>query len=188
MVVSTAFKKKITDILLSLYDRKYQDVFIFDDFNLNLLKANDADNCDFVNFIYFFSPVINKPTRVTNISATPIDHIWTTQLEVNIGNYIIATDITDHFSTVSPYKLKNIKPDPKVIQKRLITSAALQLLTDDLVRTNWNNALESECPTITYNLFYNDFYDLFEKHFPIKTLRLTTKSQVSPYITTSLKK
>ena len=46
---------------------------------------------------YFFTPTIDKPTRVYNNSATIIDNIFTNNPEaLKSGNLV--SDISDHFS------------------------------------------------------------------------------------------
>ena len=56
---------------------------------------------DFFNFVFQngIFPVINRPTRVTKLSATIIDYILTnTSVDSHIQSGIIKTDISDHFS------------------------------------------------------------------------------------------
>lgn len=92
----------LSDILSSMHDMKYGPVYVFGDFNLDVMKSNDNVS-EFINSMYAFSPfpLITKSTRVTNTSATLIDHIWSTQIEDNVSNVIIQTDITDHFLSLT---------------------------------------------------------------------------------------
>lgn len=65
--------------------------------------------------MYSFSifPVITKPTRVTDNTASLLDHVWTTKVEFNIGNFRIETDLSDHFPILAQFKLhKNKKVSP----------------------------------------------------------------------------
>ena len=61
----------------------------------------------FFNFVFqngIFS-VINRPTRVTKLSATIIDHILTnTLIDSHIQSGIIKTEISDHFAVFSLLK------------------------------------------------------------------------------------
>ena len=68
----TALNKKLD--LLS--DKRY---YLFGDFNIN------------VNF------TVNKPTRVTNVSQTTIDHIVTNDSTHAIYPVIFLSDLTDHY-------------------------------------------------------------------------------------------
>ena len=71
------------------------------DFNIDLLKS---DVCEYSNrfceqlFTSSFFPLINKPTRITQHTATLIDNIFTNdldQIESSI-NGLIYSDISDH--------------------------------------------------------------------------------------------
>lgn len=83
---------------------------------------NQNNNVDeFVNLMFSFSlfPVITRPTRVTNTTATLMDHIWTTQVDLNTGNFIIDTDLTDHFPAISQFRIRDIKQPSKLITKKI---------------------------------------------------------------------
>ena len=184
-----SFITGLSGILSSMCDKKYGGVYIFGDFNLDLMKTNDNNVFEFINLMYSFSlfPFITKPTRVTNTSATLIDHIWSTQIEENIGNYIIQTDITDHFPTVSQFSLEYPKPETQFTYKRNITANSLEHFKDDLALLDWNQVLSFTNSNEAYTLFYNEFHKLFQKHFPLRKTRLDKKSEINPHITPALK-
>ena len=85
------------------------------DFNIDLLKYDVHQKTkDFVDDIVAlgFIPIITKPTRITNHSATLIDHIYTNISNEDVKSGIIITDISDHFSvfaTVMDKESNNIK-------------------------------------------------------------------------------
>jgi len=71
------------------------------DFNIDLLKSETCDISH--NFLlpmqsYSFSPVIDKPTRVHNNSATFIDNILVSIIDFNLSSGNIVSDISDHCS------------------------------------------------------------------------------------------
>lgn len=184
-----SFLMTMTDILTSVHETKYQGIYIFGDFNLNLLKYNEKNVIAFINLMFTFSlyPLIAKPTRVSSTSATLIDHIWATQLEDNIGNYIIETDISDHFPTVSQFKLVQANQEPECVYKRSVTAFSLEEFTNDLALVDWSDVTNLNCCNEAYELFYTIFYNNFQKHFPIKKFRFNRKTEISPYITPALK-
>ena len=72
--------------------------YICGDFNLDLLRLDDArESCNFLDTIrsYSFLPVINKPTRISNNSATLIDNIFVGSPGVYVSG-IITYDLSDH--------------------------------------------------------------------------------------------
>lgn len=106
---------------------KFNRVFFLGDWSLDLLKHNEDINVQrFINLMNSDSCIslTTKPTRVSETSATLIDHVWTSVAECNTGNYIVYTDITDHFPLISQFKLikTNAKP-PTSIRKGIITDA-----------------------------------------------------------------
>lgn len=56
---------------------------------------------------YSFYPVIDKPTRITEVSATLIDNIFTNINSVTKST-IIRTDISDHYPIVAI--CENLRP------------------------------------------------------------------------------
>ena len=71
-----------------------------DDFNIDLLKRpTHSSTSDFINcvFLHSFLSTINKPTRVTNLSAKLINNIITNVNLNNAFSSIIYADISDNF-------------------------------------------------------------------------------------------
>ena len=66
--------------------------------NINFLKFNEhAQTEEFLDMLYANNilPIITKPTRLTDHTATLIDHIYTNCLQ-NFTAGILTVDITDH--------------------------------------------------------------------------------------------
>ena len=76
--------------------------FIIGDFNLNLLNYdNHRQTAQFIDnmFSNSFIPLINRPTRITQTTATLIDTIFSNNCNINNKFYqrILTTDISDHY-------------------------------------------------------------------------------------------
>ena len=72
------FLTKLNYLLMSSSDKNYRGIYLLGDFNIDLLKAESNSIVrQFINIMYSFSyiPLITKPTRVTDDSATLIDNI-----------------------------------------------------------------------------------------------------------------
>lgn len=171
-------------------DRNYNEIFILGDINLNLLQHNDNEIKDLINLMQSYSlfPLTTLPTRVTATSATLIDHIWSTFVENNIGNFVIKTDITDHFPVVSSFNCSSTPSPPTFITKRTFTQEALHTFSYTLSRRKWSQIMNCPCPNNSYELFYDDFKEIFDSCFPNKTIKINTKYNRSPHITPALKK
>ena len=69
------------------------------DFNINLLNYNNDHSVkDFVDFMYSFGlfSLVTKPTRITEISATLIDTIFTNCIQNEFSSGVICSDISDY--------------------------------------------------------------------------------------------
>ena len=104
---------QFSDILsniLSELGSKYDKVYIFGDFNLDLLKINEnkfiseyVDNL----FSFGFLQIITKPMRISTNSATLIDHILTNSLNETFESFLLCWQISDHLSLIHNLTLKN---------------------------------------------------------------------------------
>lgn len=130
--------------------------------------------------------LITKATRITETSATLIDHVWVTSSENNISNYIMQIDIIDHFPLVSQFVRRHFfKPETVYINKRIITLSALEAFNNDISEVGWNDVLESSWPDKAFDVFFNIFYHLFQENFPNRKIKINTKKDRSPYVTTA---
>ena len=85
-------------------NRENKDVFILGDINIDILKfQNHHKTNEFLDntFASGFIPLITRPTRVTQYSATLIDHVNTRKREIDSICGIIICDISDHFGIFS---------------------------------------------------------------------------------------
>ena len=75
-----------------------ENVCIAGDFNVDLINPdNNEFNC-IANFIsHSYKSHICIPTRVTDLSSTCLDHIWTNLDNVELSGVISDVNITDHF-------------------------------------------------------------------------------------------
>ena len=98
--------------LLHKIDKESKICYLMGDFNIDLLKS---ESCDYANrfieqlFTSSFVPLITKPTRITEHTATIIDNIFTNNIEKveNSINGIIFTDISDHLPILHMFDSKN---------------------------------------------------------------------------------
>jgi len=97
------FKSTLTN-LLSILENNNSYNYIIGDFNLDLLQASSQnmimDTISTFNSHYYHC-TISHPTRVTQNSATLLDHIWSNNIANNLCNGIVHTQISDHFPIFS---------------------------------------------------------------------------------------
>ena len=96
---------------LNILDRyKNNIIYIVGDFNVDLAKYNSDLHChDLINKMaeHNFAQLIPLPTRVTDHTATIIDHIYCNQVHTLLTTRVITLDISDHLGT---YVQFNVDP------------------------------------------------------------------------------
>jgi len=109
--------------LQSILAAENKDVYIMGDVNIDLLKFRDHSKTSaYIEDIFSqgFLPLITKPTRITDHSATLIDHIYTNKQNLHATSGIIITDISDHFGIFSTIKYNclqiNNTPSHKMVR------------------------------------------------------------------------
>jgi hypothetical protein len=166
------------------------------DTNINLLKVeSNAPTEHYLNnlLLHNFMPLILLPTRITNKSATLIDHIYYNegryakkQLNIYSGN--ILSDISDH--------LPNFIILSNSIKKHEINNRPLIRLYSAKNKTQFNNCLASidwsmilhSCNDVNvcFNRFISILQDTFESCFPL--IRQSRKAHKDKdWITTGIK-
>ncbi|XP_057289791.1 uncharacterized protein LOC130612454 [Hydractinia symbiolongicarpus] len=145
-----------------------RNVYLVGDFNLNVLDFNTNKSVqNFFNSVFQngFIPLINKPTRVTRLSATAIDHIITNDFtNTTIKTGIIKTDISDHFPIFITY-FDNL-----------------------LYCVDWSLVLENNNADKAYEIFLQTFQQQYDQAFPEQTTFVKTKTLLNPWLTKGLLK
>ena len=166
--------------------------YLMGDWNLNLLNyethSNTANAIDMI-YSYGFVPLIDRPTRITNESATIIDNIFTNEhfFVTKSLNGICLTDISDHFPI---FHLSNIilnDTEDKVIIKRSFTSRNKQAFLNEISNTNWSRVCALQNAQDAFTKFHEVYLRIFENNFPMK--KITYKScNAKSWLSDSLKK
>ena len=121
------------------------DCHIIGDYNINLLNKND-NVINYTNLFYtysFFQTNI-KPTRVTNKSATLIDHVWTNNMKNYMKSGILYTSLSDHFPVFSLFSIPTHNNSSYVhLTKRKYGDDKIKSFKDYLKHHNWITELEN---------------------------------------------
>ena len=148
------------------------------DFNIDLINTDNNHVEQYTNTILqnSFIPCITIPTRVTDHSASIIDHILLKtpkkliHTKVSAGNLI--TDISDHFPNFIFLDLVIQKyqdrPMIRIFSPNKIEKYRNEILNERPLITKENNVnLDENCPQITYKDFDTNFHKLYDKYFPL---------------------
>lgn len=97
--------------------------------------------------MYSYMPLVSKLTRISDTSATIIDHIWITNLEQNTSNMLLHNDISDHIIIISQFNIvTQTKKNFLSAHTRIITETNIELFRKELANRYCKSVLESECP------------------------------------------
>ena len=91
----TKFSDSLTQILDKI-NKEDRPCYMLGDYNVDLINSQSESLLN-VLFPNGFYPRINRPTRITNTSATLIDNIFINTHSNNIKSGIWLADISDHF-------------------------------------------------------------------------------------------
>ena len=130
------------------------------DYNINVLKH--ADNNVSHEFLEIFLsasflPLVSKPTRVADSSATLIDNIFSNVIP-HPNSYIVLSDITDHYPILTQYNVApvvKIGGPPRLIRK--VTHDNVARLGASLDNTDWSAVYDNDDVNSSYDIFLNIF-------------------------------
>lgn len=161
---------------------KYIDCIIAGDFNIDLLKYDsNSDTKQFIDLIFSSNllPISFLPTRITDKSATLIDHIYygiknkhslATNSNVFTGN--ITNDLSDHLINYFIIPLSNKLPkqeDRPYI--RIYSERNRKLFFDSISNIDWTKEIMfTSDPSLAYDLFYAKLEESFNNCFPLKQI------------------
>ena len=178
-----------SQLLFQCMNKENKHLLITGDFNLNLLSSDQVSQPrEFLDLIYSSSciPLISKPTRVTDSSATLIDNIFTNILPPPKSG-ILVTDISDHFPVFTHFPLSKNCPKPDYIPTREYTDENIGNLKQELYSLDWASIFNEHDTNIAFLNFMDILNTNLDKHIPWKQKTKSRKvTPKSPWITVSL--
>ena len=186
--------RQLNDFILNITDKMKAEkckLIITGDLNINLLQSNShPDTGNFLDSLISSNliPKITLPTRISNTTATLIDHMFTDIHKHDCLAGTLTTDISDHFSNFMFFKPKSIfRVTPKKITYRCTTTTNINLFNQALENETWENVLSLEDPEVAYHTFINTYTRLMNKYIPLKTCKFNKHiHKEQPWITKGL--
>ena len=172
------FLHSLETILSKLGRHRNKQIVLVGDFNLDLIKYDYDSNCQQLIDIttrFGFIQTISKPTRITDHSATLIDHIFTNQIHNMYYSGIVTYDISDHLGTYISISLQgNTKlifneGDDDCNQFCKINDENLLNFQNLLVNETWSEVINETETQKKYDVFINKYTTLYDAAFPKKT-------------------
>ena len=160
------------------------------DFNIDLLKYDNNTSHEFLETFLSasFLPLISKPTRVANHSATLIDNIFCNILPAPDSS-IILSDITDHFPILTHFVLKHCENNTGTRpSRRRPTHENVASLGASLDSADWSSVYNINDVNLSFNNFMHILNNQLDIHIPkMKEKRTNYKTSPRlPWISKSL--
>lgn len=179
------------DSLISSLLKENKLVYIMGDFNIDLLKYSIDNNVsDFVNMLFsnYYLPLITRPTRITNTTATLLDNIITNQFNRPVQSGLFYCDISDHLPVFQLTELNNQSKNGKGntdVYVRSVSKESITALKNDLGLFCWDSIYGMENVNEAYDYFESVLSGLYNKHFPLKK-KGRGKKKLNPWMTDSV--
>ena len=170
-----------------------KNVYMCGDYNIDILKISKSQPIKFYyNALMSYSCrlIIDKPTRITNSSATILDHIYTNDYENTIVPGILITDVSDHLPTFA--KISSINNDPKeteYYQKRDFSHFDAEKFKKNLENELGKIDLNDYDANTSTEIFNTKFMEIIEKHAPLRfTKKHQKKKAKKPWVSSGIMK
>ena len=186
------FNKLYDKILGKLNSNRYGNKlkYIFGDFNQDLIKYDNDNDCQ--NLIdnahnHGFVQIVSRPTRITEHSATLIDHVYTNNIDSTLSCNIITLDISDHLathtrlslgtSTTYSHRISALHNDKHNKSELRIFNEANNLAFKELINAEtWEVPQELDAQSA-----YDEFQEIYSRHYnkayPLKSERVRRKHE-----------
>ena len=172
---------------LQLIDNDSKESIILGDVNYDFLPSSlsfQASEFKFITGLYQYEQLISEPTRVTKDSRTLIDHFYTTNPDNIISKGISTISISDHYLIYGIRKFKVSKENAKIIKYRDYKHFNERMFLQDLQNSLYDFDLDQYDPNISWQIWKNKFFRIWNKHAPVKTRKVGAKRL--PWLTTDL--
>ena len=165
------------------------------DLNIDLLKCEEHRlTSSFVDIHVLYSnnvfPLITKPTRVPQTTATLIDHVLTNNFDIWGKHWqgILCTDISDHYAVfhIAGNTMCKSKDSLSPTVKRDLSYRNVQKFINEMQQIDWQIVTEIRDPQNAYSQFHNIICKTYDKCFLYKKC---TSAYVNkkPWITTAIR-
>ena len=186
------FTDRLTDIM-NVIEKEHKLCYIMGDLNIDFLKADDHKSTGaLLDVLYSYNvfPLITKPTRVTEKTATLIDHIWTNNFDVDTHHIqgILCTSMTDHYAIfhIAGNTSNDNAPKGLPLMRRDMSQKNIMKFIDEMKLTSWQSVLDENNTQLAYSIFHEIVSSTYNTCFPLK--RISKKYYVNkPWLTSALK-
>ena len=140
------------------------------DFNIDLLQ-HETHDCvrQFLDLMYSIGlyPLITKPTRISQNTATLIDNIFTTDIEQHYTCGLLINDISDHLPIFTMEQNINKNKAKKKHNTKWVRQTKEENINSfhyELQNLSWETVLNEEDVNKAYATFISNFTCILDKY------------------------
>ena len=137
-------------------------VIIMGDQNYNLLSTKNSDVNNFVDKFFEFGmyPLINIPTRITDTTASVLDHFWTNIVDVPIKSTVVVNPISDHLPIYMTIGINDSQKE-LFVEKRNFSEKNIENFNNSLSKMYIFDILQHKSTNAAYNVFIKRYIEIF---------------------------
>ena len=145
-------------------------------YNINLLNVDThTSTADFNDTMFSngFIPLITRPTRVTQSTATLIDNIFTNQLAELHNNFlqgILLTDISDHYPIFCVNKIIKKETVTATISRRNFCKRNKNKFLQTMSDVDWSDIFLASDTQAAFTIFHRKLIKIHALCFPLETI------------------
>ena len=150
------------EILLNNLSVTKKEIYVCGDYNVDLFKYRDHKATqEFVDMMFSkgLRPLITKPSRITQSSATLIDNIFTNDLCNDISSGLLINDISDHLPVFAVCIGKELIKTPNDPYRfvRIMDKDSVDSFKNELTKEVWTDVFDKVDASEAYSCFINRF-------------------------------
>ena len=150
------------------------------DFNVDLVKYHNdpiGQNLIAVFEKHGFVQLASRPTRVTDHSATLIDHVYTNDVLNTISCHVLTLNVSDHLATLTTLKLSGkryarprVTKERDLLNQRKYNAASHAVFKSLIENEEWNEVYSANDANDQYEKFAGIYTKHYEKAYPLKKI------------------
>ena len=186
------FQEQFSKILRK-FSYSNQAFILMGDYNIDLSKQNTNNKVtNYLNELHSAGcySLINKPTRITDTSATTLDHIYSNSLHKISVSGVLISDISDHlptFCVMTSNIQRNLTPKLMI---RDMTKFNIEAFSEEIsysLESSFRN--RENYPNVVILKIQNVITEITNKYAPLRKLsRKEVKSKTKSWLTKGLLK
>ena len=160
---------------LSVSSNTPDEILCIGDYNCDALKPHEWEwrKINSTMAKHHLTQIITVPTRITQLSKSCIDHVWTNRPEMYKNNGAITFPQSDHQLVYAARKSPRLaKGTSRNIRARSYRNFSVSAFLDDLDKAPWHTVEACDNPDMAWDIFQNLFISICDKHAPFKNMKI----------------